>query len=305
MYARSCSPRSVDHALAQRVELGAECTRSARVKAVVSRRACAFSLGTGGRVAWGSGAAQRFELDVAGGHRHAQLHVLCVGARRARRCGCRAPAPPACAWCRCGRCPCGSRRRARARPARPARAGSCRHRMPRCRYARSARGPRLRPAGAAAGRKLSLCTCCGFPVRFQIVRVAAIRAGGPQTYTWASRQLGSSVCSRRRERWPAPADRPSRVPTTSIAKVGPAPLEPLELRPVGVFAPLRREVQERDRTRVLLVEQRAQHRQHGRDSAAPAEQQDALRSRVRQHELAHRLAEAEDHPGASGVIEVP
>ena len=55
-------------------------------------------------------------------------------------------------------------------------------------------------------------------------------------------------------------------------------------------------VDERDRAVVLVVDERAQHRQHRRDAAPAAEQDEVLGacSRGWEHEVAARLGEAED-----------
>src|SRR5918997_471393 len=66
-----------------------------------------------------------------------------------------------------------------------------------------------------------------------------------------------------------------------------------------------RVVEEDDLTLVPLGAERAEHRHHGRDPAAAADEQESLRPRARQHEVAVGLREAEDHARASARLKVP
>src|SRR5918997_2978559 len=65
-----------------------------------------------------------------------------------------------------------------------------------------------------------------------------------------------------------------------------------------------RVVEEDDLTLVPLVAERAEHRHHGSDPAAPADEQESLRPRARQHEVAVGLRETEDHARASARVKV-
>ena len=122
----------------------------------------------------------------------------------------------------------------------------------------AAREANLAFAGArretVQGRKLSLCTCSrrsgALPDRArggdQRGRAADVDLGVQVIGVEAPQMRAGQVCSA--------AAAPSRVPTTWIPDVGPTPREPLELRPVGCSCASRREVQERDRAAVLLVQ---------------------------------------------------
>lgn len=63
----------------------------------------------------------------------------------------------------------------------------------------------------------------------------------------------------------------------------------------------RRVVEEGDLAAMPLGNQGAHHRHHGGDTAAPGDEQDAPRARVRQHEIAADAGQA-DHHAASGVV---
>ena len=80
--------------------------------------------------------------------------------------------------------------------------------------------------------------------------------------------------------------------------------ETLEQLPVGVGARVLGVVHEGDAARMVLVEERPQHREHRRDSAAPADQHQMVRAGLREHELARRLAQTEHQAPACGGVEV-
>ena len=236
----------------------------------------------GGRRRGVRGCCSEVELDVAGGHRDAQLHVLGVGARERTAADVPHPSRPACAWCRCGRCPSGSRRRARARPARPARAGSRPRRRPRRRCAQSGPGLRRRPRER---RRAGSSRCARARAPRRASRSRGWRRSARAAHTrrpGTSRQSGSRACRCLRGQVPAAPGRALRgCRPRGSRRPGAAAAAARAASGRGARARCGREVQERDRAGVLLVQEGAQHREHGRDAAAAAEQQYPLGSRVR------------------------